>query len=129
VSPASHRPAARWLVAGLWAAAILVATSWPNPHVPDVPSGDKVVHVALYAGLAWLVVRALGPATQGTRVALVVVAVTAFAAADEWHQRFIPGRSTSTADWAADTGGATLGALAAAAVQLAAARRAGVRRA
>ena len=37
----SARPAAagrlrRWLPAGLWAAAMLVATSWPNPDVPHV---------------------------------------------------------------------------------------------
>ena len=42
----------RWLPTVLWAAVLLTATSWPNPHVPDVRSGDKVVHLALYAGLA-----------------------------------------------------------------------------
>lgn len=92
--------------------------------MPNVRSGDKVVHVAMYAGFAWLVVRALGPGVRGVRLALVVAAIAAFAAADEWHQRFIPGRSTSTADWTADTAGATLGALAAAAVHAATTRRA-----
>lgn len=129
MSSASHHPLARWLLPGLWAAVILIATSWPNPHVPNVWSGDKAVHVAMYAGLTWLVVRALSPAMTATRVVVVILMAAAFAAADEWHQRFIPGRSTSVADWVADAAGATLGALAAGAVQLATTRRAGVRRA
>ena len=105
----------RWWPPALWAAGLLVATSWPNPQVPDVRSGDKVVHLLMYAGLAWLVaraeprwVRAAGP------LVLVALALSALGALDEWHQQFIPGRGASVADWLADSAGAALALLAAA---------------
>jgi VanZ family protein len=125
VTPTTRAPLARWLPPALWAAALLAATSWPNPRLPAVHAGDKVVHVGLYACLAWLAVRAAGAGAARAPVARVIAAVAAFGAFDEWHQRFIPGRSTSAADWAADLAGAALGALAGAA----AARRAGALRA
>ncbi len=114
----------RWLPVALWAAVVLIATSWPNPGAPAVQGGDKLAHLALYAGLAWLGARALWAGGRRPSAAPVAVAVVLFGAADEWHQRFIPGRSTSAADWAADCAGAALGTLAASA----AARRAADRR-
>ena len=107
--------ARRWWPPSRWATGLLVATSWPNPPVHEVRSWDKVVHMAMYAGLAWLVaraeprwVRAVGP------LALVAVALSALGALDEWHQQFIPGRSASADDWVADSAGAVLALLAAA---------------
>ena len=126
VTRTQHDAVRRWLPAALWAAGLLTATSWPNPHVPDVRAGDKVVHVGLYAGLAWLCTRALLAGDRRPSPLWVVVAVAAFGAVDEWHQRFIPGRSTSAADWAADAAGAAAGALAA---TLSARRTAGALRA
>ena len=32
--------------------------------------------------------------------------VSAYAASDEWHQSFVPGRASEAADWIADTAGA-----------------------
>ncbi len=124
VTPAPRGARARWLPAAAWAATILVATSWPNPDVPAVGGGDKLVHAGLYAGLAWLVARASQAGHRAASLAWVFAGVAAFGAADEWHQQFIPGRSTSAADWAADLTGAALGTAAAAA---AAARRAAPR--
>jgi VanZ family protein len=101
--------------AAVWAAIVVIATSWPNPDVPDVGQGDKLAHFLSYALLAWLVGRALPPLARAPgRVALVLLGLAAFAAADEWHQAFIPGRSASVADWWADAAGATLGLLTAA---------------
>lgn len=117
-APAPDRSSAagrfrRWLPAAVWAAGLLTATSWPNPHVPDVPEGDKVVHLVMYAGLAWLVARAIPAAVRGLRTyLLLLIAVSVFGAVDEWHQMFIPGRSASVSDWLADTTGAAIGALA-----------------
>ena len=113
VIPTRHDAVKRWLPAALWAAGLLTATSWPNPHVPDVRAGDKIVHVGLYAGLAWLCTRAVLAGGRRPSPVWVVAAVAAFGAVDEWHQRFIPGRSTSAADWAADAAGAAAGVLAA----------------
>ena len=109
--PASR---SRWTSSALWAAVLLVSSSWPNPGVPQFGHGDKVVHALLFGVLAWLVGRAwssLGP----SRVALSFAGIAAFAALDEWHQAFIPGRSASVADWIADVGGAAVGLLAVAA--------------
>ena len=107
--------ARRWWPPALWATALLVATSWPNPPVREVRSWDKVVHMAMYAGLAWLVARAEpGWTRRVVPLALVAAALSAFGAVDEWHQQFIPGRSASADDWLADSAGAVLALLAAA---------------
>lgn len=67
--------------------------------------GDKVVHFAIYGLLATLVCR-LG---TGWRAAVwAFLATAAFGATDEWHQSFIPGRSTELADWLADVLGAAV---------------------
>ena len=106
----------RWAPAVAWAAVLLVATSIPNPNVPDVRNGDKVVHALLYGVLAWLVVRALKPDARTPRALLVAfAALLAFGWADEWHQQYIPGRSQSAADWLADGTGAALAILTASA--------------
>jgi VanZ family protein len=102
-----------------------VLTSVPGRDVPDVgvPHIDKVVHFAMYAVLGVLLARALGgkramargvarPAVRALAVAVVAVAL--FAAADEWHQRWVPGRSTDVLDWCADVAGGTLALLLAA---------------
>ena len=122
MSDAPGRPAdgasraRRWGPLLAWTTILLVATSWPNPNVPDVRDGDKVVHVLIYAVLAFLAVRAWWPAPRRPHpIAVVglVLGVAAFGWADEWHQQFIPGRGRSTADWYADTVGAVVGTLAA----------------
>ena len=112
---AAGRPR-RWWPPALWAAALLTATSWPNPNVPEVRDGDKVVHLAMYGGLAWLLARA-EPALvrRATSLLLLAAALSTLGALDEWHQQFIPGRGASATDWLADTAGAVLALLMAAA--------------
>jgi hypothetical protein len=114
--PAAARGRAdRWLPPILWAALILVGTSWPSISVgPDDTVGlDKVMHFVAYGMLGLLVRRALvAPSSLGVGV-LIVLALSAFGAADEWHQAFILGRSASVFDWIADTLGAATGVLAA----------------
>jgi VanZ family protein len=105
--------ARRWLPPALWAALILVLTSVPAP--PDVSGGiphvDKLVHLLLYAGEGWLVTRALR--TRRPRLlAAALLGIAAFAAFDEWHQRFLV-RDPSILDWIADMIGAVIGMAAA----------------
>jgi VanZ family protein len=114
VTDAPPRPAAgaerarRWGPLAAWASLLLLATSWPNPSVPDVQGGDKVTHTVLYGVLAYLAQRA--GRRNGLVASLALVgAVSAFGWADEWHQQFIPGRTRSVADWQADTAGAAAG--------------------
>lgn len=79
---------------------------------------DKVVHFTLYLVLGLLALRTAPNASW--RVAIIaVVAIAAFGAVDEWHQRFVPGRSADPRDWVADA----LGGGAGAALALAARRR------
>jgi VanZ family protein len=65
----------------------------------------------MYGVLAWLTARAFDlPVTRAAILAFSVVAT--FGALDEWHQRFVPGRTTDVADLVADIVGAGVGALA-----------------
>lgn len=92
---------------------ILAATSVPLPGGPS-PTGlplDKAVHLLLYLGLGWSSGRALlrswGP-RPGPTVATWAAGLV-FAAADEGHQAWLPGREASALDWAADAVGLTAG--------------------
>lgn len=93
---------------------ILIGTSWPGISVgPDTPVGfDKVVHFSMYAVLAALVLRATTSYRRVSTAVLVVLVLSAFGAADEYHQAFIPNRSASILDWVADTLGVIAGVLA-----------------
>jgi len=103
----------RWLPPLLWAGVILIGTSLPGNSLPQqITLYDKVLHFSIYALLGLLLSRQIGEVTGRWRAAaLAVVIAVAFGAADEWHQRFIPGRSTELADWRADSIGAVSGAL------------------
>lgn len=102
----------RWVPAILWGALILVATSLPAstlPSAPAFPGADKVVHAAMYGVLGWLAARAVADRGRGVR-GIAILGIAALAVGDEWHQRWIPGRSADVFDWMADVAGATLGA-------------------
>lgn len=107
-----ERPSRFW-PALLWAALILVGTSWPNISVgPDIGGLDKVVHFSMYGGFAYLLLRASRYRASWGRVAIVLGCVAVFGFLDELHQAYIPGRSASVADWIADLFGGATGALA-----------------
>lgn len=94
-----------WLWPLVIAALIFVASSRSTVTGPRIPHFDKVVHFSVYGLLATLVCRQ----GRGWRAAgLSVLVVSAYGASDEWHQSFVPGRSTELADWIADTAGAAL---------------------
>ena len=102
----------RWTPVVVWAAVILVSTSLPAAAVPGGPPGlDKAGHFLVYGVLGLLAIRAAiaEGAPPMKAIALTVAAVSVFAAVDEWHQRFVPGRFPDVADWAADVAGATAG--------------------
>jgi VanZ family protein len=79
---------------------------------PAFPHADKLVHATLYGTLGFLAARALAAGVGGLaarRLAVAAAAIAAFAAFDEWHQDFVPGRSSDRLDWLADVVGATAG--------------------
>lgn len=105
--------ARRWAPSVAWGTLILIATSLPGstlPAGPQIPGIDKLVHASLYGVLAFLVGQAMS--THAMRALLMAtLAIGIFAAADEWHQRWIPGRGADPMDWLADLAGATIGFL------------------
>ena len=98
---------------------ILIGTSLPGSLVPsEASSFDKAIHFTIYAILAVLLAKQISEVTGRWRAAALTILLTAaFGAADEWHQGFIPGRSTELGDWEADSLGAVVGALAVAATR------------
>jgi len=97
---------------------ILVLTSIPASDLAPVgafafPGADKFAHGVLYAVLGALSMRAVGPHARWDSLGLLCTAMLLFAAADEWHQRFVPGRSPDALDLAADLTGAAAGIAAA----------------
>ncbi|MGB7217205.1 MAG: VanZ family protein [Vicinamibacterales bacterium] len=85
--------------------------SSPMPDVTD-RVWDKLLHATEYAGLAFLVCRALMGEGVGWLLAAcaALLLTSAYGASDEWHQAFVPLRSVDVRDWLADTIGAALGA-------------------
>ena len=104
----------RWLPPLLWAGVILFGTSLPAEAVPVQTSKiDKVLHFSIYTVFAYLLTRQfLYSMPRWKAAAFAVVFAVVFGALDEWHQKFIPGRSTELADWNADSLGAVVGAVA-----------------
>jgi VanZ family protein len=67
----------------------------------------KAAHMAEYGLLWWLLWRALGFRHPAAAVAVALV----YAASDELHQHFVPGRHASPWDWAIDAAGIGLAGL------------------
>ena len=117
----------------LWApvvvqmALIFGASSLSDP-APLMPSGvtDKMGHFIGYAILSVLLLRAFaGGHLRGVTwrtAALAVAAATLYGVSDEFHQRFVPGRTPDVLDVLADATGASVGALLAGAFRVVASR-------
>jgi VanZ family protein len=96
----------------LYLALIFTLSAQPSLAPPSPLSFDKVAHFGEYAVLCWLVARALfGYGIPARPVAvLAVLLCSLYGASDEVHQRYVPNRTPSVADWVADTLGATAAA-------------------
>ena len=97
-----------WLPVVLWAGLIFGLSS-----IPDLGTGlgtwdlvlRKIAHFCEYAILGALLLRALGSEV------LAVAAGVAYAASDELHQHFVPGRHAAVRDVAIDAAGVVAGVL------------------
>lgn len=90
-----------WAPPVLWAAVLFVASSGSNTGPVDLGDGrDKLAHFVAYAVLGLLLARA--QALSGLRPWVAVALGVAYAASDELHQSFVPGRSAEIADLVAD---------------------------
>lgn len=105
-----------------WMALIFVLSSIPGVVHPDdsdvyslfvwlPPDLQNLLHVPVFAVLAWLWQRALSKSTARlwSVDALAVVLTVAYGFVDEWHQSFVPGRYASLTDVALDGLGALIG--------------------
>jgi VanZ family protein len=107
----------RIVAVAAWCGLIFVASDQPNLRVSDDDLLDLVLrksaHLAVFGVLAALVAGALAPRGVPARSKLVVAWLTtvAYAASDEWHQTFVPGRSGEPRDVMIDAVGATAGLL------------------
>lgn len=91
--------------------ALLVVNHIPLPDV-DLPGGsDKLAHLGLYGGLAFLLAWTTLHFSPDWRVVggVTMVTAAAYGALDEWLQNFVAGRTADFADWTADVSGATIG--------------------
>jgi VanZ family protein len=85
-------------------------------HQAPLPPGmsDKAGHSLGYIGLGLLMTRAVAggfPRRVTWRQAVIAIALTtAYGATDEFHQRFVAGRSAELADLYADAAGACIAA-------------------
>ena len=95
----------------LYMAAIFYVSALSDPPVPA--GTDKSLHGLTYLGLVIVVIRAVVgglPRRIDMRVAIIAFLITvAYAATDEVHQMFVPGRTADVFDLLADAGGAILG--------------------
>jgi len=102
-------------VLGLWGPVALylvfLTTLSGQSTLPDLDLNDKILHVGGYTVLGILVLRAFHGGFQPPRLrpTLGAVVFTAgYGLIDELHQSFVPGRSASGWDVAADLTGAAL---------------------
>lgn len=99
-----------WGPAALQMAVIFAASSIPNLQRLPADISDKTGHFSGYGLLGAFAVRALSGASWAGVTPGVAVRAVAWCAfygmTDEWHQRFVPGRTAAVDDWVADVLGA-----------------------
>ena len=102
---------ARWFPAFAYMALIFYSSSQSDP-APILTRNiwDKLLHGGGYAVLASCYVWALtGSARRWRTIAIAAIVLTSiYAASDEVHQVFTPGRVPDVVDWLADTIGGAL---------------------
>jgi VanZ family protein len=80
-----------------------VATHIPAEQIPQTGMGEGYLHLIGFLGLAgvfWLALAAYGNSAS-RRIAVVIVVMALYAAADEYTQAYF-GRGTSASDWLMD---------------------------
>ncbi len=101
-----------WIPPIAWMGLIFFLSScadYPN-LMPDRPDLQNVLgHITEYATLACLLARAVDHLPRIKHAHLWTIGVVIlYAASDEWHQTFIPGRHGDPLDWLVDVAAALL---------------------
>ncbi|RPI66732.1 MAG: hypothetical protein EHM47_16135 [Ignavibacteriales bacterium] len=92
---------------------LLAATSFPTTSVPTVDVSDKFMHFAAYLGLGILINLTLlfqnrFIPLKKKNILYTLLIGSFYAAIDEVHQHFIPGRYMELLDFVADLAGLAL---------------------
>ncbi len=105
------RPRAAWVVFGLYAGALFVATHWPRLAIDSPVVGtDKIIHAAVFCVWTVLLARAMRVSSGRVNLARLTMISVAYACIDEGLQA-IPalGRTCSVVDLGANVVGIGLG--------------------
>ena len=113
--PGVGRFASTWLPPILWMAIIFAfSAQHGGGHLPTAEIiVRKLGHVTGYFVLTLLLVRALRRSGVAPAVPVAAAIALVYAASDEWHQSFVPGRTATPRDVGIDAVGMALAALAA----------------
>lgn len=88
----------------LWMAVLFIASAQSSLPSADEPLLDKILkkygHITAYAILMWLLLRAMyeGKHLSARQSLLAFAILLAYAASDEFHQSFVPGRTSKVTD-------------------------------
>ena len=100
------------LLALAWMAVLFYLSHQPTLETPALfPGQDKLFHALAYGVLGFLLLGSLVPATDGftsIQIRSSILIASLYGISDEFHQYFIPGRSSDAWDWVADTLGAVI---------------------
>ncbi|MBI5095657.1 MAG: VanZ family protein [Candidatus Hydrogenedentes bacterium] len=106
---------ARYVLATLiYCAAIFWESSLPQPNKTGIhfAGDDKAAHMLLYGGLAAVVsvgIRRSGkPVSSARQFFAPILLAAVYGVSDEFHQSFVPMRTSSLSDVIANTAGAAL---------------------
>lgn len=109
--------AIRWGPAVAIMSFIFIASSIPGPELPKLDFGDTLLkkggHMVGYALLAASYLHALNSvrSIKPIRFVAAFCLTILYAASDEWHQGFTPGRNPSLLDIVIDAAGGLIGLL------------------
>ncbi len=107
VNAGSARPRSWWVWVGFWAVLFVIMHVPPTELARRLGGADRVAHFAAYFTLASLGAYHVRRSHGGSIVAVLMgwaVVYFAWAALDEWLQRFVS-RTPSFSDWLADVAG------------------------
>ena len=105
-----------WFPVLVYSGIIFYVSSLESVETPQsIPHFDKVCHLAEYGLFGLLLARAISHSVtridRATLIICTVIGAFLYGLSDEFHQSFVPGRTTDVMDLAADTVGGLLGAL------------------
>lgn len=105
-----------YLPLGLYWLLIFTLTSLPSNKLPSVHINDKIAHLLAYFGLSVLMGLSFYFQKKYSKVKnfyylISIIIVAIYAALDEIHQMYIPGRYCDINDWLADMVGAIMGSI------------------